>query len=376
MSNAADAKVSSRNEFQAFFSNRTRDGIRVILPLIGGLHAFIAAAYWLSAPYEQALALSAFSIMVSVAAAAATMLILRREHRFIGVDGLAACVILLASCNALIHLVSAWSPLAVAASALLVVGAGMISSNHRTLLVVPGAMQVWWALLAWSDAWSAPWMQFEAALLTATLIAWALYRSRRAVAAQLFESEQRFMAQAQRDPLTSLPIRTAIVDRLGECFARASRNTDRTFGLCVVNVDGFRSVNEQHGHAKGDLLLQIVAERLRMASRRSDVVARLGGDEFVILLDEVPTRDHADSGADRLCGLAFAPVDLDGLTLEVSASYGVVWSGAGFDSEEAMLAAAHKQMQTAKGRYHAVAAALQAQKQAREASSNALPSLA
>ncbi|MEZ5367349.1 MAG: GGDEF domain-containing protein [Bryobacterales bacterium] len=238
-------------------------------------------------------------------------------------------------------------------------------------------MQSWWALLAWADNWSADWLQFETALLAATVAAYGIYVSRRKTAMQLFESEQRFARQSQRDPLTNLPIRPMFIDRMSECFARASRNAERTFGVCVLNLDGFQKVNEQHGHAKGDLLLQTVAERLRLACRRSDMVARLGGDEFVILLDETPTREHADAGADRLCGLSCAPVDLDGVTVEVSASYGVAFSSTGHESEEAMLSAAHKEMQESKRRYHAVACALESQKEHLQAGgSQALPSLA
>ena len=365
-----------REGFEAFFSQRTRDGLRVILPLIGALHAFVAAVYWFTAPYEQALGLSSLSIMVTVAAAAAAALVARREHRIIGADGLATCVILLALCNALIHLAASWSPLAVAAAAILLVAAGLTSSRRSPLLIIPAAMHGWWALLAWADNWSGAWMQFETALIGATVIAWGLYFSRRKASMQLFESEQRFAAQSQRDPLTNLPIRPAVVDRLGECFSRSARNADRTFGLCVLNLDGFRKVNEVYGHTKGDLLLQTVGERLRLACRRSDMVARLGGDEFVILLDEIPSRDHAEAGADRLCDLSCAPVDLDGVTLEISVSHGVVWSGAGYESEEAMLAAAHKQMQAAKARYHAIAGAVEARKQSRPARQAAVPSLA
>jgi diguanylate cyclase (GGDEF)-like protein len=193
---------------------------------------------------------------------------------------------------------------------------------------------------------------------------------------QLFEVENRFEFQARRDPLTSLPIRPAVVDRLGECFAREARNPERKFGLCVLNLDGFQNVNERLGHAKGDLLLQTVAERLRHSCRRTDMVARLGGDEFVILLDETPTRRHADSGAERLAELACAAADLDGAALQFSASFGVVWSGAGYESEESMLAAAHKQMQVAKMRYYTVSQAASQREDAAVQEGEALPSMA
>lgn len=367
----------SEQSFDGFFSTRTSEGLQLALPLIGGLHAFAAAAYWFTAPYGQAFGLSLFSMMVTAAAFCATLLIRRNARSYIGADGLATCVLLLALCNALIHLAFAWSPLAVSAAAILVVATGAISARRAPLFIVPVAMHGWWALLAWADNWSPEWIQFETALLAATVTAWGIYTSRRQTALQLFESQQRFESQAQRDPLTSLPIRPAMVDRLSESLSREKRNAERRFAVCVLNIDGFQQVNEEHGHTGGDLLLQTVAERLRHSARKSDFVARLGGDEFVLLLDETPAREHAEAAADRLCGLTCAPVDLDGTPVELSASFGVVWSGDGYESEEEMLKAAHKEMQSSKKRYHALARAIEEQKKAQAGVGGAaLPSLA
>jgi diguanylate cyclase (GGDEF)-like protein len=348
------------NPFEGFFAGRTNESLRIALPLISGLHAFAAVAFWLTLPYEQAIGVAAFSILVTVAAAAATALVRRKEHRFLSPNSLATCVLMLAVCNSFMHILMTWSPLAVTATAILVLATGGLISGRKPLFMAPLAAQGWWALLASADGWTAPWMQLEVALLAASLGAWALYHSRRETATQLFEISQRFETQTQRDPLTGLPIRPALVDRLSECFARESRNEERKFGLCVLNLDGFAKVNLEFGHVKGDLLLQTVAERLRKSCRRSDLVARLGGDEFVILLDETPTLEHAEGGADRLCALSCTAVDLDGAAYEFSASYGVVWSGAGYESEEAMLAAAHAEMQDAKARYHAIAPVIEA----------------
>ncbi len=363
--------------FQDFFSTRTREALAMALPLVGAVHAFAAAAYWFSVPYGQALGMSLFSMLVTAAAFCASTLIRRNAKTYIGSDGLATCVLLLALCNALIHLASAWSPLAVAAAVILVVATGAIAARRAPLFVVPVAMQGWWALLAWADNWSAEWVQFEAALLAATATAWGFYQSRRQTAMQLYESQQRLETQAQRDPLTNLPIRPAMIDRLVESFSREKRNTERKFAVCVMNVDSFQAVNEEVGHSGGDLLLQTVAERLRQNARKSDFVARMGGDEFVLLLDETPTREHADTAADRLCGLTCKAIDLDGVEVEFSASFGVAWSGESFESEEAMLTAAHKEMQDAKERFHAMARALEEQEKAQAgAEGAALPSLA
>ena len=363
--------------FEDFFSARARDGLAVALPLIGALHGFAAVAYWLTAPYEQALGLFYFSMLVASAAFLATMLIKRSTYRLLGPDGLATCVLLLASCSALIHLTSAWSPLAVGAAAILMVATGATCTRRAPLWIVPVAAHVWWGLLAWADNWSSEWLQLETALLAATATGWCVYESRRQTTRELFDSRRRLETQAQRDPLTLMPIRPALVDRLVESFSREKRNVERKFAVCVMNLDGFQQVNDEHGHSAGDFVLQTVAERLRAAARKSDFVARLGGDELAMLLDETPTREHADAAADRLCGLTCAPIDLNGVALELSASFGVAWSGDGFESEEAMLTAAHKQMLESKARYRVLARALEEHRKAQaDGEGAALPSLA
>ncbi len=126
--------------------------------------------------------------------------------------------------------------------------------------------------------------------------------------------------QAAHDPLTGL------VNRLGfrqlADAALVAAEPDGLTGVLLVDLDGFKAVNDTHGHAAGDALLVGVADRLRSATRDSDTVARLGGDEFVVL---IPGLHHADEVADvgaRVLDELSRPMDLGVTTLTVRASVG------------------------------------------------------
>lgn len=128
------------------------------------------------------------------------------------------------------------------------------------------------------------------------------------LAAMLRESERTLAHQAHHDPLTGLANRALFERRLEE--AMADRHSP--FGLLFVDLDDFKSVNDEAGHARGDELLEQVAHRLRGCVRDTDVVARLGGDEFGVLVEGV---DEPEKVAFRI---------LDALGDEISASVGVV----------------------------------------------------
>ncbi len=103
---------------------------------------------------------------------------------------------------------------------------------------------------------------------------------------QRMEAESRIKELAFYDPLTRLPNRRLLLDRLRQAMAASARGK-REGGLMFIDLDNFKTLNDTLGHAKGDLLLQQVAERLTSHIREGDTVARLGGDEFVVMLEDL-----------------------------------------------------------------------------------------
>lgn len=134
--------------------------------------------------------------------------------------------------------------------------------------------------------------------------------------------EAQLRHRAHHDPLTGLPNRALLTDRLHQAMQQALRRRE---GLAVVfmDLDGFKAVNDTHGHDLGDHLLTVLAARLQHAVREGDTVARLGGDEFVAVLLDVRDLDACTPVLERLRMAAAAPVETQGLRLQVSASLGV-----------------------------------------------------
>jgi diguanylate cyclase (GGDEF)-like protein len=142
-------------------------------------------------------------------------------------------------------------------------------------------------------------------------------------------------ALAITDPLTGLSNRRYLMRRLESEFARARRHM-RSLSLIVMDLDGFKQVNDQHGHDAGDHVLLRVAERLRRSLREFDTVARYGGDEFVILLPETDMA-QARAAAERIRQSVIGePVDTQGT---VGATFGVATFDPGIASldQEALL---------------------------------------
>ncbi|MET7750967.1 bifunctional diguanylate cyclase/phosphodiesterase [Micromonospora sp. NPDC005367] len=137
----------------------------------------------------------------------------------------------------------------------------------------------------------------------------------------LRDSEARFRRQATHDPLTDLPNRALFTERLTAALKEPGRGGQR-IGLCFVDLDRFKVVNDSLGHQVGDRLLITVAERLRRALD-GHLVARLGGDEFVILVERTGGTDDVVAVADAALAAVREPATVDGHELVVTASIGI-----------------------------------------------------
>jgi len=158
--------------------------------------------------------------------------------------------------------------------------------------------------------------------------------------------------RALHDGLTNLPNRALFEDRLAHA-RDASRRSNRTISLLVIDLDQFKDVNDTFGHAHGDHLLVEVSRRLTTTVRSCDTVARLGGDEFAVLLSEDVTRSSAIATAERILSTFDEPVDLAGMAVRCGASIGVAFhpedSGDSMSLQQRADAAMYQAKQTGGG---------------------------
>ncbi|MBK4736549.1 GGDEF domain-containing response regulator [Noviherbaspirillum pedocola] len=160
---------------------------------------------------------------------------------------------------------------------------------------------------------------------------------------------------ALHDALTGLPNRRLLVDRIEKSMQHASRGHNM-MAVMYLDLDGFKAVNDTHGHGCGDELLKNVADRLRRATRKEDTVARIGGDEFVIVLSDIAHVDDVLRPASKILRFLSTPFDVASVTVSVSTSIGIAfYPGDGNDVEE-LISRADRALYDAKrggkNRYH------------------------
>ncbi|WP_316980249.1 GGDEF domain-containing response regulator [Shumkonia mesophila] len=143
-------------------------------------------------------------------------------------------------------------------------------------------------------------------------VSYALYRRRK---------ELEFQRSALRDPLTGLGNRELFHEQVRMLAAQARRRTG-CFGLLYIDIDGFKDVNDAHGHSVGDELLRQIAARILGRARESDAVSRVGGDEFVVVLSDVRDAEAAAAVARDIEAAIAEPYAVEGIGIVIGASVG------------------------------------------------------
>jgi diguanylate cyclase (GGDEF)-like protein len=162
-----------------------------------------------------------------------------------------------------------------------------------------------------------------------------------------FILQEALLHQAFHDGLTDLPNRALLFERLQNAFLEAVRN-QQPLSLLFVDLDDFKSVNDRFGHAVGDQLLVEVAKRMLPIMRPEDTVARWGGDEFTVLIKNPLSVEAALGTANRILEKIAEPYQINGVSLNISASIGVTMKYPKGDQPEDLLREADHAMYQAK----------------------------
>jgi len=161
------------------------------------------------------------------------------------------------------------------------------------------------------------------------------------------QAEERLLMLALHDPLTGLPNRRLLLDRLERALAR-SRRAGRDVAVLFLDLDHVKRINDSLGHDAGDELLATIARNVAEVVRTTDTVARLGGDEFVVVCEQVADLAELEQLAERVLEAVRLPVDLGGERVVVTASIGVVLASSQDDSPQDLLRSADAAMYVAK----------------------------
>ena len=154
---------------------------------------------------------------------------------------------------------------------------------------------------------------------------------------------------ALHDTLTGLPNRLVLQQRTDQVIARAHRHGG-AFALALIDLDRFKQINDTLGHAAGDEVLKIVAERLKDSVRSSDTVVRMGGDEFALLLPDITLREEASEVGQKILNELAKVAVIEGHTLHLSGSVGLAFFPEHGDDLKALLRSADAAMYDAKSR--------------------------
>lgn len=160
--------------------------------------------------------------------------------------------------------------------------------------------------------------------------------------------EEALKHQALHDPLTGLPNRTLIHDRMQQAIRRSQRRAGAYYAVSFMDLDKFKHINDTLGHDAGDKLLVKVGERIVESVRLHDTVARFGGDEFLIFLEEIASPAEAIRVIKRVRQALDAPLDIDGHLVSVTGSFGLVFGPVRQATPDRLLKQANTAMHLAK----------------------------
>ena len=162
------------------------------------------------------------------------------------------------------------------------------------------------------------------------------------------QAEQEHRRLALHDPLTELPNRRLFRDRLDQAIARADRAKVRC-AVLYMDLNDFKTVNDTHGHALGDLVLAEVASRLKACMRRSDTLARIGGDEFVAVVPEISGPEEIAAVSVKIQSAMARPFEFGGVAVRLGVSIGVAVYPEHGDDAQTVLVRADAAMYRGKG---------------------------
>jgi diguanylate cyclase (GGDEF)-like protein len=222
---------------------------------------------------------------------------------------------------------SGWGPVAVGAYAIIAVEsiarcgskAWRIVALWTVVGIVCGQIAI---AVHWAPSFL-PLVQAQSVAALGVVVSLFVIRMVGATGLQKELAEAKLADQALHDPLTGLPNRLLLVDRLRQGIARARRSRTAFPVVMFLDLDRFKLVNDSCGHSAGDAVLVQVAERLTAVLRDSDTLARFGGDEFVIACDELNDRDLVLAFADRIMAVFAAPFVVAGHSFQLGVSIGV-----------------------------------------------------
>lgn len=171
-------------------------------------------------------------------------------------------------------------------------------------------------------------------------------RARVNAALRTKQMQDLLIEHAKLDPLTGLPNRRALDERLRQEWSRTARH-GRRLSVIMADIDHFKNVNDQFGHLVGDEVLRQVARLLAAGFRESDMAARYGGEEFVVIAPETAAQDAVDFAERMRTSICFKPLEVGGKAVHVAASFGVA-DNEGLQSPQELLQMADEALYRAK----------------------------